>query len=106
MPLTRFFWVLLFGSVLPSVVWGQTAPPSRTAFVLQQYRPIQDPFGILQTQSAQTLGQWKFFAGFSLHYSKDPLFLVAEATKQEQPVMGYQVGADLSAALGRIPRTR
>lgn len=84
-----------------------------TAFQAQQFRPWMDPQGMFQTQSARTLGQWKYKVGLFLNYSKDPLiFRDEQGNRISDPsvlaqigradMIGHQLGADLVAGIGLL----
>jgi outer membrane protein OmpA-like peptidoglycan-associated protein len=90
--------LVVFCLWLPGVVLAQNAADEPTAFQLQRFRPQGDPEGTFQLQSGKTLKtQWKLFASFFLHYSKDPLLLrnLDGSRRSDGDVLSHQLGADL-----------
>lgn len=73
-------------------------PPLHTAFQLQQFRPWGDTFGMFQTQSGRTLGQWHYQVGMFLNYSNN--ILVLQQGNRLQPLMEHQFGLDVVAGVG------
>ena len=71
-----------------------------TAFQLQQFRPLGDPYGMQQTQSGRTLGQWKYLVGAFLNYGNHPLTFRSPGATEPQPVVGHQFGLDVIGGIG------
>ena len=96
---SRCLWLLLaFGLCWSSNVLAQST--STTGFQLQRFRPWGDPEGMLQTQSGQTLGQWKFNVGILFNYGLNPF--TARTAQDVQHIMSHQIGADIYGSLGLL----
>lgn len=86
---------------LPSSAKAQSGTPDPTAFQLQQFRPWQDPYGMLQTQSAETMGQWKYLVGIIFNYANVPLRVLDQQNGQNvAELVSHQIAADLNLGIG------
>lgn len=94
-------WLLAFPT---GKVHAQSNTTDNTAFQLQQFRPWNDPYGILQTQSGETMGQWKWMVGAFFNYSHVPLRLLERQKNGTDAVfadlISHQIAADINIAIG------
>ncbi len=76
------------------------AQAQETAFQLQQYRPLGDPYGMLHTQSGRNLGQWKYLVGVMFNYGNRPLTFRGPNSPDVTPVMDHQFALDIIGGIG------
>ncbi len=100
----RWKWLLIILPLLVGIFpWTRhaNAQNNQTAFQIQQFRPWGDPQGLFQSQSAKTLGKWKYTVGLYLNYATDPLTVRFEDSRMG--LLEHQFGADLVGGIGVLP---
>lgn len=80
------------------------AQSDSTAFQVQQFRPWNDPYGMFQTSSGETLGSLKYNVGAMFNYAHVPLRLLKRNTDGSvataSEVLRHHIAADINLALG------
>ena len=71
------------------------------ALDIQNFQPVNGPFGIFSVDSSTTTNHLQFSGGFVLNFAKEPLVLVSDDPNvSDEPIVDDQLVGDVVATLG------